>query len=205
MLNPLGFIFSFVIALVGGFFGLVANGADFGIEGPTLQPFVLVIGFYVIVSLMIGVLAGKYWKISILSSWGSVLFGFPGFLVAIEKGHVRYAAYYFTGLFIVPLICLLLGYSGSILSPKLVGFFRGEFLRTSGMARTFEILAYVWFALFAVYFLGGSTLFILVYGFGHAVQSAIMYSWQYILALTPGILLLILSRHLEKRKSTPKP
>ena len=105
--------FPVVITLLAGFFGLAANSSDFGPEGPTLEPFVLVIGFYVVVSLFVGFLAGKYWIISILSSWGCALTGLPMFLVGIEKGHVRYAVFYFTGFVIVPLICLLFGYLGS--------------------------------------------------------------------------------------------
>ena len=120
--------FSVAIALIAGVFGILANSSEFGPVGQPNKTFLFVIEFYVIVSLITGALAGKYWKISILSSWGSVLTGFLMFVVAIEKGPgpVRYAAFYFTGLIIVPLICLLFGYLGSILGSKLVSFFRGR-------------------------------------------------------------------------------
>jgi hypothetical protein len=105
--------FSVAIALIAGVFGIVANSSEFGPTGPPNKTFLFVIVFYVIVSLINGAFAGKSWKISILSSWGSVLTGFLMFVVAIEKGHVRYAVFYFTGFVIVPLTCLLFGYLGS--------------------------------------------------------------------------------------------
>ena len=111
----IGIILSVVIAFVAGFFGFVANSSDFGPEGPTFDSFLFIIIFYMIVSLIIGFAIFKFWKISILSSWGSVFTGLFMFPIAINKGDVRYAAFYFTGLFIVPLICLLFGYLGSIL------------------------------------------------------------------------------------------
>jgi len=201
VLNPLGTIFGVVIALAAGFVGLVANSSEFGPVGPSFDSFSFLIGFYVVVSLIIGFLAGKYWKITILSSWGSVLTGLPMFLVALDKGPVRYTAYYFTGFIIVPLICLLFGYLGSILSFKLVNYFSGRFQRKSKMVQGFEILAYVWLALLGVYLFLESALF----GFWYAVHSAIVNSWQSILALTPGILLLILARYFEKKQNSPKP
>jgi hypothetical protein len=119
-------IFSVVIALVAGVFGIVANSSDFGPEGPPFDSFLLVIAIYVMCSLFIGALARKYWKISILSSWGSAFTGFFMFVRATDIGHARYAAFYFTGLVIVPLICLLFGYLGSMVSSKSVSFFRGR-------------------------------------------------------------------------------
>jgi len=119
-------IFSAVIALVAGVFGIVANSSEFGPAGPAFESFLVVFAFYVIVSWIIGALASKYWIISILSSWGSVFTGFFMFRRAVDLGHVRYAAFYFTGLVIVPLICLLFGHLGSIHSSKSVSFFRGR-------------------------------------------------------------------------------
>ena len=119
-------IFSVVIAFVAGFFGIAANSSDFGPEGPTFESFLTLLLFYMLVSLIIGV-AFKYWKISILSSWGSVFTSSFMFFVAIDKkADVSYVAFYFTGFVIVPLICLLFGYLGSKLRFKLVSGIRGR-------------------------------------------------------------------------------
>ena len=126
VMKILRIIFSVVIALIAGVFGIVANSSEFGPEGPPFDSFLLVIGIYVIGSLIIGALARKYWKISMLSSWGSVFTGFFMFVRAIDIGHVRYAAFYFTGLVIVPLICFLFGYLGSMVSSKSVSFFKAR-------------------------------------------------------------------------------
>ena len=119
--------FSVAIALIAGVFGILANSSEFGPVGPPNKTFLFVIEFYVIVSLITGALAGKYWKISILSSWGSVFTSsFMFFVVIDKKADVGYVAFYFTGLVIVPLICLLFGYLGSKLRFKLVSGIRGR-------------------------------------------------------------------------------
>ena len=127
----LGIIFRvvivFVIIFIAGMVGLTANSSDFGEEGPPFDTFEFILLFYMIVSLIIGIVAFKYWKISILSSWGFVITSPFMFFAAIDKKEdVRYVAFYFTGFVIVPLICLLFGYLGSILGSKLVSFFRGR-------------------------------------------------------------------------------
>ena len=119
-------IFSVVIAFVAGFSGIAANSSDFGPEGPTFESFLALSLFYMIVSLIFGV-AFKYWKISILSSWGSVFTSSFMFFVAINKKmDLSYGAFYFTGLVIVPLICLLFGYLGSKLRFKLINRIKGR-------------------------------------------------------------------------------
>ena len=119
-------IFSVVIAFVAGFSGIAANSSDFGPEGPTFESFLALSLFYMIVSLIFG-LAFKYWKISILSSWGSVFTSSFMFFAAIDKKlDVSYVAFYFTGLVIVPLVCLLFGYLGSKLRFKLSSSIRGR-------------------------------------------------------------------------------
>jgi hypothetical protein len=106
-------IFSVAIALVAGLFGIVANSSDFGPEGPTFESFFIVFLFYMFMSFIFG-LAFKYWKIAILISWGSVFTSLFMFFVAIgKKAEVSYVAFYFAGLVIVPLICLIFGYFGS--------------------------------------------------------------------------------------------
>ena len=119
-------IFSIVISFLVGFMGIAANSSDFGPEGPTFESFLALSLFYMIVSLIFG-LAFKYWKISILCSWGSVFTSSFMFFAAINKKmDLSYGAFYFTGLVIVPLICLLFGYLGSKLRFKLVSGFRGR-------------------------------------------------------------------------------
>ena len=117
-------IFSVVIVLVASLVGIVANSSDFGPEGPTFKSFLIVILFYMIVSFILGIIL-KYWKIAILSSWGSVLTSSFMFFAAIDKKEdVSYVAFYFKGLLIVPLICLLFGYLGSKLRFKFVSGIR---------------------------------------------------------------------------------
>jgi hypothetical protein len=106
-------ILSVAVALVAGLFGIVANSSDFGPEGPSLESFLIVLLFYLIISFIFG-LAFKYWKFAVLSSWGSVFTSLFMFFMAIDKkAGVNYIAFYFTGLVIVPVICLLFGYLGS--------------------------------------------------------------------------------------------
>ena len=120
-------IFIAVIVLVVGMVGITANSSDFGPEGPTFEPFCIVLLFYIIVSLIIGIVAFKYWKISILSSWGFVITSPFMFFAAINnKLEIRYIAFYFTGFVIVPLICILFGYLGSKLRFKLSSSIRGR-------------------------------------------------------------------------------
>ena len=120
-------IFSIVISFLVGFMGIAANSSDFGPEGPPFESFWVVLLFYMIVSLIIGIVAFKYWKISILSSWGSVFTSSFMFFAAIDKKlDVSYVAFYFTGLVIVPLACLLFGYLGSKLRFKLSSSIRGR-------------------------------------------------------------------------------
>jgi len=120
-------IFSILISFLAGFMGIAANSSDFGPEGPTFESFWVVLLFYMIVSLIIGIVAFKYWKISILSSWGSVFTSSFMFFAAINKKlDVSYVAFYFTGLVIVPLVCLLFGYLGSKLRFKLSSSIRGR-------------------------------------------------------------------------------
>ena len=119
-------IFSIVISFLVGFMGIAANSSDFGPEGPTFESFLALSLFYMIVSLIFG-LAFKYWKISILCSWGSVFTSSFMFFAAIDKKlDVSYVAFYFTGLVIVPLACLLFGYLGSKLRFKLSSSIRGR-------------------------------------------------------------------------------
>lgn len=106
-------IFSAAIALVAGLFAVVANSSDFGPEGLAFESFLIVLLFCTIISFILG-LAFKTWKIALLSSWGSVFTSLFMLFVAIDKrADVSYVAFYFTGLVIVPVVCLLFGYLGS--------------------------------------------------------------------------------------------
>lgn len=120
-------IIGITMALFFGFMGIVINSSDFGSEGPSFGSYLCIIGIYVSSSLIVGVFSKKYWPISILISWGIVLTGFPMFLVSIDKGHVKYAVFYFIGLFIIPLICLFSGFIGSKHKFKSGSYFRGRY------------------------------------------------------------------------------
>jgi len=131
VLKGLGIILGVGIALVTGIYGFMAYYADFALEESYFDRLLFVFKFYIIANFIIGTITREHWKISILSSWGSVLMGGLGILAAISKGSVSIAAFALVGLVILPVISLLFGYLGSMFSFKLERFIRGRFQRTS--------------------------------------------------------------------------
>jgi hypothetical protein len=123
-----------LIALVTGSIGCIGYFSDFGPEESTFDRLLFIFLLYTIVCLIIGAVANKYWgavankywKISILSSWGPVFMGGLIFFGCIFQGRISCAAFHFTGLVIVPLISLLFGYLGSMLSFKLVSYIKSR-------------------------------------------------------------------------------
>jgi hypothetical protein len=115
-----------LIALVTGSIGCMGYFSDFGPEESTFDRLLFIFLLYTIVCLIIGAVASKYWKISILSSWGPVFMGGLIFFGCIFQGRISCAAFHFTGLVIVPLISLLFGYLGSMLSFKLVSYIKSR-------------------------------------------------------------------------------
>ena len=130
-MKGLGIVLGVGIAFVTGIFGFMAYYADFALEESYFDRLFFIFKLYIIANFIIGNITREHWKISILSSWGSVLMGGLGILAAISKGSASIAAYALVGLVILPLISLSFGYLGSIFSFKLESFFRGRFKRTS--------------------------------------------------------------------------
>ena len=113
-------IFGVAIALFAGTCGMVANSQGFGPEGPTFEAFLGVFLMHMIMSFIFS-LVFKYWKIALLLSWGSVFTSLAMFLWAIKnKADVNYVVWGFSGLVIVPIICILFGYLGSKVRFKLL-------------------------------------------------------------------------------------